>query len=598
MNRKKEPIPSMLALVCLLGCGGLVSALRAESAVSTAAKPLADEAESWPNFLGPNRNGVVASKKKLLDKWPEKGPKLVWVSGDLPEAPLCGISSPIACDGKVYLYAHTLVPLDGIFPFRQLLDIAGHPGDMPPDLLKAIDAARLGEERKAIDAIRSSDVPNKEEALKALVNKFLATLAPDQAKKYETVIRGRIGKGDKLPSDSEYKRLLEKRDLEVKTRQDFVKLIQPGYSSHAGFSSLLKGMYFGHAEIGDGFSNDCYKDQEYRDDIYCLEAATGKQLWKQSCPGNFESYGHDFKCSGTPAAANGKIFLRGSGGLHCLDAASGKVLWAVKGPPSCGSVVVAGDVVYCYMPALSAFDAKTGRELWQEPKAHHTFQTPALWVHGGKTYVLGVDGGVPEARGWSLGGIKVFCLDGCTGKIVWDAKGTGHNTKASPVVVGDVMTLRGEKLVTYSLSPEKATPLWNAPNCDDNCGTSAIIYNGHVYSLSRCYSDELFQVLDLKDGKVVQKAARKNGAKIGGSVSTPIITTSGTAFTVGTSDRGRALLAFKATPDKYEEVGAVTESPKKGSTFGLLSTVALADGRLYVRLTDAVACYDVSEAGQ
>ena len=34
-------------------------------------------AGDWPQWRGPNRDGV-STEKGLLDKWPEGGPKLVW----------------------------------------------------------------------------------------------------------------------------------------------------------------------------------------------------------------------------------------------------------------------------------------------------------------------------------------------------------------------------------------------------------------------------------------------------------------------------------------------------------------------------------------
>lgn len=581
MQRKTRLVAKAVSVVALLGATMV-------SIAEEAASKVAPDANGWPNFMGPNRNSAINSSTKLLEKWPEQGPKLLWVSGDLPEAPLCGTSSPVVCDGKVYVYAHVLVPLKGIFPFRHLLEVAGYPGDMPADLLKAVDEIRLGAERKA--------APNKMEDIKALVDKFMASLEPAIAKKYETVIRGRIGKGDRLPTETEYKWILDKKDLEVATRQEYLKVLHTRFGGEGGGSKLLAGVF---TEDGE-FAEQYYKDQVHLDDVFCLEAATGKQLWKQSCPGNFESYGHDYKCSGTPAVANGKVFLRGSGGLHCLDAHSGKMLWHVKGPASCSSAVVVGEFVYCYMPVLTAFDAKTGSEVWQEPKVRHTFQTPALWVHGGKTYLLGVDGGITTSRGrrgeWLRNAHRIFCLDASTGKIMWDAEGTGNNTKASPVISGDVLTLRGGRLVAYALAPEKATELWSQPNFTDNCGTSAIIYNGHVYSLGRCYGDEFLKVLDLKDGNLVLKQFKRDPSRNGGEVSTPLIA-SGIAFTSDGGARSRALVAFKAAPDKYEEVGAVNEAPKKGSRFCSLSTVALSEGRLYARLSDAVACYDVSEAG-
>jgi outer membrane protein assembly factor BamB len=55
------------------------------------------QAADWPQFRGPNRDGV-AQEKGLLKKWPDKGPKLAW---SFDKAGL-GFSSMAVADGKLY----------------------------------------------------------------------------------------------------------------------------------------------------------------------------------------------------------------------------------------------------------------------------------------------------------------------------------------------------------------------------------------------------------------------------------------------------------------------------------------------------------------
>ncbi len=55
-------------------------------------------AADWPQFLGPNRDGI-SSEKGLLDKFPENAPKLVW------EKQIgTGYSAPSVRDGKLVLF--------------------------------------------------------------------------------------------------------------------------------------------------------------------------------------------------------------------------------------------------------------------------------------------------------------------------------------------------------------------------------------------------------------------------------------------------------------------------------------------------------------
>src|SRR5262245_35119805 len=70
----------------------------------------------FPQFMGLTRNGKVVGGPKLLDAWPKGGPKLLWKSGPLPEAPKNGIGCPVLADGKVYTFACAQLPQPGIVP--------------------------------------------------------------------------------------------------------------------------------------------------------------------------------------------------------------------------------------------------------------------------------------------------------------------------------------------------------------------------------------------------------------------------------------------------------------------------------------------------
>ena len=61
------------------------------------------QSRSWPQFLGPDRNGI-SSETGLLDHWPTDGPKEIWrVSGGV------GMSGLAVSDGRLV----TLVQRDG-----------------------------------------------------------------------------------------------------------------------------------------------------------------------------------------------------------------------------------------------------------------------------------------------------------------------------------------------------------------------------------------------------------------------------------------------------------------------------------------------------
>lgn len=58
-------------------------------------------ADDWPQWRGPNRDGV-SREKGLLQQWPKAGPKLVWQIENLGE----GYSTPAVAKGRVYVMAN------------------------------------------------------------------------------------------------------------------------------------------------------------------------------------------------------------------------------------------------------------------------------------------------------------------------------------------------------------------------------------------------------------------------------------------------------------------------------------------------------------
>jgi outer membrane protein assembly factor BamB len=54
--------------------------------------------QDWPQWRGPNRDGLTA-EKNLLQDWPEGGPKLLWKVDGLGK----GWSSPVIAEGRIYI---------------------------------------------------------------------------------------------------------------------------------------------------------------------------------------------------------------------------------------------------------------------------------------------------------------------------------------------------------------------------------------------------------------------------------------------------------------------------------------------------------------
>jgi len=68
--------------------------------------PLAIGAD-WPQWRGPDRNGVAPESPPLADEWPGPGPKLLWqIERLMHGGDETGHSSPVVAGGRVYLYGN------------------------------------------------------------------------------------------------------------------------------------------------------------------------------------------------------------------------------------------------------------------------------------------------------------------------------------------------------------------------------------------------------------------------------------------------------------------------------------------------------------
>lgn len=524
----------------------------------------AEEQKGWPQFMGPNRNGLIHNSTKLLDKWPEGGLKPLWRSTELPHAHYCGIGNPVVADGKVFTFANVTIPADGVYPFVDFLKSEGYVAGMPDELSLRIDKAASSEERKKLKS--SKDI-------EAYIKRFIDKLEPEQQKKYGEAVKIRLAtvRGGRF-STATLKKAAALEKTEVKTYNQFLGIVAKKVIRlhHKSYSGRVK-----------SFASKLYNEKgRYSDQLICLDASTGKQLWEQSLPGVYRNWGKFFACSGTPAVGDGLVYYRGSAGLYCLDIAQqGKVVWQVKAPPGNNSPILHNGVLYCAHPTLTAYEPRTGKVLWQQPKLKHTNQTPSPWVHQGKSYLIFISNG--RANG----------VDAKDGSILWSVKqrGLGSNGVA---VSGDIMVARsdpgGSGGMAYKLSLEKATPLWDKiAGKGDHGGASSIIYNDHVYFGGCCYgSNGMVDVINLKSGKMTLKGPK---GKAAGTI--PIIADNKIIYTDGGYKGGGWITLCKATPAKYELIGRTKGGP------GLVgcSSPALAGGLLYYRTAKAIVCYDLRQ---
>ncbi|MCG8587027.1 MAG: PQQ-like beta-propeller repeat protein [Pirellulales bacterium] len=325
-----------------------------------------------------------------------------------------------------------------------------------------------------------------------------------------------------------------------------------------------------------------------------LDANTGKELW--SVTFGKSEYGHDGGNAGAPGnrggdgprstpTTDGKLVWVYDAHmvLACLDAATGKEIWKrdiVKefdGRPikwfNATSPLIVGDAVIVSGggkdQSFLAFNKNDGKVIWKSGDETITHATPRLADIGSKRQlVFFVQSGLVG-------------VDPASGKELWRSKFPFNvSTAASPVIEDSRIFCSagygvGAQLVEVG-EDQEAKRLWFKANQLMNHWSTPLAHKGHLYGIFefKKYGKAPLQCVDMATGEI-KWSTRGFGP--------------GNCILVGDKlvvlpDAGDVVLV-QATPDEYKELARI--KALKGKCW---STPAYSDGRIYVRSTEEAAC--------
>jgi len=324
--------------------------------------------------------------------------------------------------------------------------------------------------------------------------------------------------------------------------------------------------------------------------ISCLNAADGKEIWKEKYAAQTISGPSAKLHSGprsSPAVAEGKVVTLGVGGVvSCVDAASGKLLWRKdpfpKAAPrfftSMSPIIVDGMAIVHVggqgNGAIIAFVLATGDEKWRWGGEGPDYGSPALLTVGGVKQIV-----TPTEK--SIVGIAL-----ADGKLLWQRpfplQGMAYNA-ATPIVDGQTVIYTGKGRGAKAVKIEKkgdgfeATELWSNPDLAPQFA-SPVLRDGMLFGLSD--KGNLY-CLDAKTGKTAwtdTTARDRQGF-------TSIV--DGGSCLLALPSNGE-MVVFKPDGKQYQEVAKI-----KVSDTTVYAHPVLAGGRVFVKDQESVTMLTV-----
>jgi outer membrane protein assembly factor BamB len=361
-------------------------------------------------------------------------------------------------------------------------------------------------------------------------------------------------------------------------------------------------------KVGDTANDPGKKNKlDGQERVLCLDAATGKELWKHEYDRKYElSYPAGPRT--TPTVDGEFVFTLGSmGDLFCLDANKGSVIWSkdfVKDYQApvpqwgfCGHPLVEDNLLICLVggngSVAVAFDKKTGKEVWKKLSAKDQgYCPPAIITAGGKRQLL-----IYHSE-------AIHALNPATGEEYWkvELKPSYGMSINAPQQYKDFLFAGGIGNVAVMLKLHSDSPavseVWRGGKKSEAvypANATPLMLDGTLYGCDSMTGE--FRAVDLATGKVFWATHEPTNGKESNMPH-------GTAFAVKNADRyflfsetGHLIIA-RLTPEKYEELSRTKLLEPTGESFGrkvVWSHPAFANKKVFARNDSEIVCYDLSK---
>jgi outer membrane protein assembly factor BamB len=263
----------------------------------------------------------------------------------------------------------------------------------------------------------------------------------------------------------------------------------------------------------------------------CYRLSDGKMLWWNAHKVRYT--GHSIGPRSTPAIADGKVYsIGGEGRLACLDGSDGSVIWECElqaefgtepwrereevsfgrsGSPLVvdGMVIVPAGGAGLKRRSLAAFDATTGKRLWDCGRAQISYSSPVLLTLGGRRQIVYVSNA------------EVFGCDLSSGEQLWAFDYPSDNGNdvnvALPQAVGAKRLLMskgyGVGASVHEITPGdpwQVTRVWASFKVLRTKFNNVVLHEGYAYGAS----EGILECVDLETGERVWKRGRYGDTQV------------------------------------------------------------------------------------
>ncbi len=379
------------------------------------------------------------------------------------------------------------------------------------------------------------------------------------------------------------------------------------YGGYGGPSIFSNRVYFVDSQRLDEVEGE--DGSGMRETLRCLDLADGAEQWRLDYDLSART-----RAASVPAVSESHVsYITSQGHLVMVDAREGRLLWrkplqdaeergALRHAFAQSPLFVSNTVVVAAhnrTAGLVAYRRTDGAIVWQTPPFHelmgrgyererHKWSSPA-WVtlHGRAQIVhLVLDGAVST--------------DPFTGEVLWVHIGWRTPTKAPPVSVlpgnrlfltqgytGESQLIDIERAAQGDWSVAVVTNIAVKGTCHP-----AVAHNGYLYlnAHSRHERDDRGLVCLDRDG-ITRWQTRLKGQGTG--FGDGGLLRSGDLL-IAVSSRDCSLVLVRATPERYTELARAQVCSRPSGFSPLLAPPALSGGRLVLRCTSTIRCYDLA----